>query len=633
MICPHCQCENEADALFCKKCGHPLTDAATRPVSHGAQGSDSSEPGDHTVSAINESIKDMRSLARDLPEIKDPTLLVHIKAEENDAGQGRQILSAEDIPTTDKQKDPANTTGSLQNPVSLSAEVAELFPAYKEQFESDEEDDGIDLSGLETIIDSSYVPPLGPARRGDTLKLPVVENARSNEPVSYRTPFTIRGLRRKSRDQKESAQQARPKVSPERVVNKKAVSGAHAAIPSANKAETKKSEPSKEQAIPDAPEKKPEAAEDIIPEKDDFREGADIPAEDGQESEGEYFQYSTTHATGCYNMKAQKEPKKSRFSRNFKIAVLVIVIVVLVAGTSLGVSYQMQLWGGRSIPDVIGDSLADATYVLEQQGFAVNVEDVLSDDVEGVVIMTDPQTGDRAQKGSVITLSVSKSRVIPDVEGLTEQEAQDAFDAEGFDNITYISVKSDESEGTVLSVYPAAGKKASSTDEISVQVADPYRVPDVQGMSVSDATEELTDEGYDVEVEEYYTEDVDEGKAYGTDPEADSVLATGSTVTLYVAKSRAAECISFAHAYFQSATRFYYDINGGITISVDPNSLQVTYIGASTISYTIEDQEVTKTGILELFDTLAEPETISGTITFSETGNNIASDPSIKRAS
>ena len=161
--------------------------------------------------------------------------------------------------------------------------------------------------------------------------------------------------------------------------------------------------------------------------------------------------------------------------------------------------------------------------------------------------------------------------------GATSEEAAQALEAEGFTAVTYTEEKSNEAAGTVLAVSPEAGTEAKSGDAITVTVAVPYTVPDVEGMSEADAKAALQAEGYEVTSEWYTTEDIEEGTAVSTDPAAGSELNSGSEVTLYVAHSR--------------------EILPGANLTNDEGSFKVenikscTYRGDGEVLYTVEARQ------------------------------------------
>lgn len=84
---------------------------------------------------------------------------------------------------------------------------------------------------------------------------------------------------------------------------------------------------------------------------------------------------------------------------------------------------------GVSLPDVTGKSLAEATALLEKEGFSVGKSETASDTVEkGNVVSQSPKAGEKAPRGTQVTLQISSgpdsSKVsVPNVMGMTEMDA------------------------------------------------------------------------------------------------------------------------------------------------------------------------------------------------------------------
>ena len=267
------------------------------------------------------------------------------------------------------------------------------------------------------------------------------------------------------------------------------------------------------------------------------------------------------------------------------IAAACIVLAVVLAAVAGG-THMAELWGGKTIPEVVGLSQPEATDALAAKGFAAQAVEVKSDDPQGTVLSSDPEQGHRAEEGSTVTLSVAVPRIVPAIVGATSDDAAQALEAEGFTAVTYTEEKSNEAAGTVLAVSPEAGTEAKSGDAITVTVAVPYTVPDVEGMSEADAKAALEAEGYEVSTEWYTTEDIEEGTAVSTDPTAGSELNSGSEVTLYVAHSRGTELVDLTR-----------EILPGANLTNDEGSFKVenikscTYRGDGEVLYTVEARQ------------------------------------------
>ena len=66
--------------------------------------------------------------------------------------------------------------------------------------------------------------------------------------------------------------------------------------------------------------------------------------------------------------KDEKKPEsKGKRLPGSRIAAIVALVVLIAAGVAAGVTYQMELWGGKVVPDVTGMTQADATYMLQNK--------------------------------------------------------------------------------------------------------------------------------------------------------------------------------------------------------------------------------------------------------------------------
>lgn len=119
----------------------------------------------------------------------------------------------------------------------------------------------------------------------------------------------------------------------------------------------------------------------------------------------------------------------------------------------------------KDVPDVTGMSIDEATSTLTGAGFQVSVGDsVTGDQAEGLIQSYEP--GGQAAVGSVITIHPSdgKGAAVPDVSGLSVQAAFAAITGAGFDNVERGSCTQKDSAGS---------GKATATDPAAGTVTDP----------------------------------------------------------------------------------------------------------------------------------------------------------------
>jgi serine/threonine-protein kinase len=142
--------------------------------------------------------------------------------------------------------------------------------------------------------------------------------------------------------------------------------------------------------------------------------------------------------------------------RSYRGLVIFLAIVVLAAVTGFGA----WLWGSthyQSMPDLTGLAQSQAEKALTSDGLKYTVKQSSSTTVaSGDVISTDPGSGRPVSDGSTVTLNVSTGPAqvqVPDVTGMTQSDATSKLQSEGFT----VAVAS----GTQYSSSVAAGDVAS----------------------------------------------------------------------------------------------------------------------------------------------------------------------------
>jgi eukaryotic-like serine/threonine-protein kinase len=164
---------------------------------------------------------------------------------------------------------------------------------------------------------------------------------------------------------------------------------------------------------------------------------------------------------------------------------------------------------------------------------------VFSDTVDkGQVVDTSPAAGTLVERGTKVTLRVSKGaeRVeVPDVSGQTEEDARSAIQGAGLRVGKVTEEESEEEPGTVLGQSPAAGKRVAKDSAVDLTVAKGVQIPDVVDETEDDATQMLEDAGFEVRVRQRtVTTNDDVGIVLEQRPPEGEERAKGSTVTIIV---------------------------------------------------------------------------------------------------
>jgi eukaryotic-like serine/threonine-protein kinase len=200
--------------------------------------------------------------------------------------------------------------------------------------------------------------------------------------------------------------------------------------------------------------------------------------------------------------------------------------------------------GEAPVPAVVGMPRADAERRVRDAGFEVEIERRFSDEVEkGLVIETAPPEGTSAERGSTVTLRVSRGpqRVaVPDVTGESEENARSALEAAGLTVETNQQESEDQEPGTVLAQDPAAGERVQRGSSVTITVAQappPVEIPDVIGDQGDAAQATLDDAGFDVRVREQDTDSAEEdGVVIDQNPAGGEEREAGSRVTIVVGR-------------------------------------------------------------------------------------------------
>jgi serine/threonine-protein kinase len=129
----------------------------------------------------------------------------------------------------------------------------------------------------------------------------------------------------------------------------------------------------------------------------------------------------------------------------------------------------------RPVPDVAGNTVAEASNILGQNGFTVDQTSESSSTVdEGTVIRTDPAAGTPQPKGATITVVVSSgpaTATVPSVIGLSEANAINTVESQGFvANVVEQDTDDPSQDGRVIAQSPEGNSSAEegSTVELTV---------------------------------------------------------------------------------------------------------------------------------------------------------------------
>ena len=212
-----------------------------------------------------------------------------------------------------------------------------------------------------------------------------------------------------------------------------------------------------------------------------------------------------------------------------------------VGGTELSVDAPVTLIlsaGPRPIvvPQVVGQSQADATKSLTDAGFTIGtVTKTFDARVEpGRVLRTDPTVGSTAARGSAVALTVADSITVPDVRGRSTKDAIAAMRDAGF-SVTVGDPAFDAGvdAGDILRSDPGPGTRVDRTGaSVFLVPSNAVTVPDLTDQKVKDAERTLADLGLKIDVTSFFGGD--NGTVWNQSPAAGGRVRPGDTVSVYV---------------------------------------------------------------------------------------------------
>ena len=127
-----------------------------------------------------------------------------------------------------------------------------------------------------------------------------------------------------------------------------------------------------------------------------------------------------------------------------------------------------------SVPNVVGQSLNNATAALNRAGFKVNPTYVESDQPQNQVVGQSPEAGQQGAKGSTVALTVSngpKTVMVPDVRTLDAGTATSTLQNDGFKvKYTYTTVTDPNQDGIVLDQNPESPTQAKPGSQVTLVV-------------------------------------------------------------------------------------------------------------------------------------------------------------------
>lgn len=265
------------------------------------------------------------------------------------------------------------------------------------------------------------------------------------------------------------------------------------------------------------------------------------------------------------------------------LAVIIVLVLVLFASRALG------LGGGNrnnsedsqqteenaedeedsqssantvEMPNLIGKTMTEARIELDELGLSITLggSEDSSEYSAGQIIRQSVESGERVEVGSSVEVTIAGSgsgsssqtseqqeeeedqAVVPNVTGRTEAEARSMLEAAGLKVGTVSESASDTViTGNVISQSLSANTEVAQGTTVNLVLSsgpNKVSVTDVIGHESTRAQGELQADGFAVNVNEVYSDEVREGLVISTNPDRGTYVEPGSTVTITVSLGR-----------------------------------------------------------------------------------------------
>lgn len=275
-----------------------------------------------------------------------------------------------------------------------------------------------------------------------------------------------------------------------------------------------------------------------------------------------------------------------------------------------------------SVPEVVNTNLDAATARLESMGLSLEVAEKVYDDntLPGTIVEQKPQQGTQVKNGETISVVVClgpESAAVPDLDGMTQEEAANALAPLGLHvGVVTHRQDSDAPHGTVIEQYPEQGEVLENGGAVNLTLSDQplmRDVPNVLGKTLEETRQRLKE--YDLQLGDVhyeYATGYDVGEVFRQSPESGTQLRQGDSVNVWVVES-----IEMATCEYQLTVNVKKD-DSQVSIFVEEGSLYKEIFnwncdrGTLDIQVTLENETAgDKTLIIMVNDEEVKRETVT----------------------
>ena len=334
-------------------------------------------------------------------------------------------------------------------------------------------------------------------------------------------------------------------------------------------------------------------------------------------------------------------PHMHKIMKILTIVVVAIIVLILVftVGKAAGVfksfggittQDEEDKSGKVTVPDVRGMSEENAKALLNKKGLGIQV--VTRKESKkykaGKISKQTPEAGEKVSKHTKIEVVVSSGLVgskkaIPDVSGMSETEAQNELEEEGFKVTSSFQYDDSVESGKVISTTPEAGTKAEKGSTVTMLVSqgsNKKTVPDVRGMADATAQSTIKSYGFNVGTVTYdYSDSVEKGMVISQTVEPGTKASAGTSISITVSNGPKPEEKIEVQSFVgqQESALKSWASSKGLYTNISDSQYSDSYAKGCIISMTPSSGTVSKGGTISYVISLGSKSQDSN-----NTGNN-----------
>ena len=290
------------------------------------------------------------------------------------------------------------------------------------------------------------------------------------------------------------------------------------------------------------------------PQQDDDYDDPDEDDYDDDEDDDDDYRVSSQRRRSDYNRKKNVDPNTKKIMKILMVvaAAIIAMVIIFMVGNAVG-AFKGGMGTNTTtndakvvVPNLLGMTEDEAKAALKKKnlGYSVSGREASDKYAAGEIMEQSEKANSKVAKNTEVKVVISTGKAtktvsVPNVQGMSEDEAQKALEKVNLVVESQAQNSDSVASGKVISTDPAAGTQLEEGSKVTMYVSlgiESVDVPSVTGMSSADAQAAIQYQGLSVgSVTEDYSDTVAEGLVISQDPSGGKVKK-GSSVSIVVSK-------------------------------------------------------------------------------------------------